>query len=643
MTADNPDRIIYLSNLSLTDAGERWFAALSERGLNNPLEGTPVPVDESLGRTTAAPVFAGKSSPYNHCSAMDGFAVRSQDTFNASEAEPLRLKPGEQARPLDTGDPLPEGFDAVIMIEDVDQLPDGDIEITSAATPWQHVRTVGEDIVATELILPENHRIRPVDLAAMLAGGLTEVMVRQRPRVGIIPTGSELVQPGEPLLRGNIIESNSRLLAGMINEWGADATRYGITADDLGEIKQALAGAADENHVVIVNAGSSAGSQDYTVHAIRELGRVLVHGVRVKPGKPVVLGIIGETPVLGIPGYPVSAALDMEFFVMPLIHMLQGRQPPARRKARVHSSRKIASGLGSEEFIRVKLGRVDGKLVAAPIGRGAGALMSLVQADGILRIPEESEGVRAGEQVDIELLKDLRDVENTIVALGSHDICLDILASELRHRYPGLTLSSARIGSLGGLMALKRGEAHMAGTHLFDEETGEYNVSYVQRYLPDADIRLINLSFREQGLMTAAGNPVNISGIEDLARPQVSFINRQKGAGTRVLLDFELKRKGIDAAAIKGYEREEYSHMSVAAAVLEGAADTGLGIMAAARALGLDFIPVTTERFDLAIPERFLATKNIMSLLEVIRSQDFKDRVLRLGGYDTSMTGKFVG
>ncbi len=641
LNADGPDRIVYLSNISLAEAVNRWLEALSQRGLSDPLGAVAIPVDDSLGRVTAEPVFAGESSPHNHCSAMDGYAVRFQETFNASEAEPVRLEIGSQAKPVDTGDPLPEGFDAVIMIEDVDQVAAG-IEITSPVTPWQHVRTVGEDIVATELILPENHLIRPVDLAAMLAGGLTQVRVRTRPRVMIIPTGSELVQPGTPLRRGDIIEFNSRLLASMASQWGCEPLRHGIVADELEEIKQALAAATGDHHLVIINAGSSAGSRDFTVHAIRELGEVLVHGVRIRPGKPVVLGIVDETPVLGIPGYPVSAALDMEFFARPLAYSLQGRQSAAAQKVSAHMPRKIASSLGSEEFVRVKLGRVDDKLVAAPIERGAGALMSMVRADGILRIPEASEGVRAGEQVEVELLKDLEDVENTIVALGSHDICLDILASELRHRFPGLSLSSARIGSLGGLMALKRGEAHIAGTHLLDEDTGEYNRSYVQRYLPEADINLVNLSFREQGLMVAPGNPLKIGGIEDLARANMSFINRQKGSGTRVLLDYHLKQRSLDAGVIEGYDREEYSHMAVAAAVLEGTADAGMGILAAAAALGLDFIPVATERFDLAIPGRFMDTVRIVSLLEVIRSPEFKDRVLALGGYDISMTGEIV-
>ena len=590
-------------------------------------------------QTCALPI---SSSPHNHCAAMDGFAVRFTDTVNASEAEPLRLSLASQALPLDTGDPMPEGFDTVIMIEDVDPVSREEIEITSPATPWQHVRTVGEDIVATELVLPENQLIRPVDLAAMLAGGVTGVKVRPRPVVSIIPTGSELVQPGSELHRGDIIEFNSRLLAGMAAEWGARAVRHEIVPDDFEELKRTIADAAQNSHIAVINAGSSAGREDFTMHAIRELGEVLVHGVRIRPGKPVVLGVVDRTPVLGIPGYPVSAVLDMELFTRPLVYRLLGRSEPARRKVSARMPRKIASGLGAEEFVRVKVGKVGDNLVATPVERGAGALMSLVRADGLLRIPEDSEGVKADQTVTIELLKELDDVKNTIIVLGSHDISLDILASELRKSYPSLTLASAHVGSLGGLMALKRGEAHLAGTHLLDEKTGDYNISYIQRYLGD-NVGLVNLVFRQQGLIIAAGNPKNIAGVEDLVRDDIIFINRQKGAGTRVLLDYKLKQSDIDAVDISGYEREEYTHMAVAAAVKDGAADAGLGILAAARALKLDFIAVATERYDLAIPDRHFDSDMIQALLSVIRTRGFQDRVMELGGYDTSQTGKLVG
>ncbi len=387
MNSGGPQRNVYLSNVSLEEALATWLEALTAGGPMAPGEAETVSVDESLGRVTAAPVFAALSSPHYHGAAMDGYAVRHQDTFGASEARPLRLKLGEEAVEIDTGDPLPPGYDAVIMIEYVDHVSPGEIEIISPATPWQHVRTIGEDIVATELILPENHLVRPPDLAAMLAGGLVTVPVHPQPRVAIIPTGSELVPPGSRPQRGEIIEFNSSLLAGMARQWGAVANACAPVPDDMDAIEQALTKSLAGNDVVIINAGSSAGREDFTAHVVNKRGTVLVHGVRIRPGKPLVLGIVDDTPVLGIPGFPVSAALDMELFARPVILALQGRHPEERRRVQVRVPRKIASPLGAEEFVRVRLGFMDDQLIAMPVERGAGALMSLVRADGYLRIP----------------------------------------------------------------------------------------------------------------------------------------------------------------------------------------------------------------------------------------------------------------
>jgi putative molybdopterin biosynthesis protein len=635
-----PERTIYLHNISLDEALSLWLDELDSRGLALPLDGETIPVEESIGRVTAEAVYARTSSPHNNCAAMDGYAVRFREAASASESEPIRLQLGSQALAIDTGEPIPEGYDAVIMVEDVDPVSEGEIEITAAVTPWQHIRTVGEDIVATELVLPENHVIRPVDIAAMLAGGLTEVSVRVRPTVTIIPTGSELVEPGTPLERGDIIEFNSRLLSQMADQWGASTQRRGIIPDDPDRLKETVAEAVTQSRLVVINAGSSAGREDFTVGVMRELGEVLAHGVRIKPGKPVALGVVADTPVLGIPGYPVSAALDMELFARPLIFRLQGRVEPERTVVSATVPRKIASGLGAEEFVRVKLGDVGGRLVATPVERGAGALMSLVRADGILRIPEDSEGIRQGRSARVELLNEPQTVRGTIIAVGSHDISLDILGSELRRNHPALSLAAARVGSLGGLMALRRGEAHLAGTHLLDPETGRYNTSYVQRYLDSEDVHLINLVYREQGIIVPPGNPLGIRGVADLAREDVVFINRQQGAGTRVLLDYELGKAKVDAADISGYEREEFSHMTVAAAVKDGAADAGMGILAAARALELDFIPVALERFDLAIPGRYMESDHIQALLSVMRQEGFRAKVENLGGYDASHAGE---
>lgn len=635
-------RNVYLDDLPWEEALERYLDYLDGIGALNPGKPELITVEEALGRITAAPVYAVISSPHYHASAMDGLAVRSSDTYGASETTPLQLKAGEKAIPVDTGDPLPAGCDAVIMIEDVHYVKPDLVEIIQAAPPWQHVRVVGEDIVATEMIISSNHPVRPVDVGAMLAGGVDRIYVYPRPRVAVLPTDTELVQPGSNLRPGDIIEYNSRMLGAMVEKWGGIPLRREITVDNFESIKAELAKAADEADIILINAGSSAGSEDFTVDAIRSLGTVLVHGVATKPGKPVILGEINGRPAIGVPGYPVSAYIDLDLFVKPVIFKKLGTVPPQVERIEASVSRKMVSTIGVEEFVRVKLGQVGDKVVATPISRGAGILMSLVQADGMIRIPRNSEGYNAGETAPVELFKTAREIRETSVIIGSHDLALDVLANFLRRKFPEATLSSAHVGSLGGLTALRRGEAHCAGVHLLDEETGDYNVSYMKRILPGRNMVLLNLVYREQGLILAEGNPKGICALGDLTREGVSYVNRQRGAGTRILLDYLLREQEIDAEQIKGYEHEEYTHMAVAVAVKAGAADAGLGIQAAARALGLDFVGIVEERYDLCIPEEYWDTPYIRRLLEVMNMPEFREEVKRLGGYDLRDCGKIM-
>ncbi len=638
-----PKRRIYIEPTPLDDALRIWRERLEKEGIRVPLPAEVVPVDDAIGRVTAYPVAARLSSPFYHSAAMDGVAVRFADTLGASERNPVRLKAGEQAFYVNTGNPMPDGTDSVIMVEEIDEIADDEIEIISPATPWQHVRLVGEDIVATELIVPENQYLRPVDISALLAGGVTRVRVRRRPKVVLIPTGDELVQPGVEMKLGDIIEYNSRMLAGMALEWGADPERWGIVPDNIDLLKKYIRDAAEHADLVVVNAGSSAGSEDFTYHAIKELGEVVLHGINTKPGKPAILGLANGKPVIGVPGYPVSAWLVFRLFAKDLVHAWQGREAARPEVLTVKLSRQLASALGQEEFVRLKLGKVGENVIATPVSRGAGALMSLVRADGIVRIPAASEGLAAGSLVDAELLRPKDAIEKTIVCIGSHDSTLDLLGSFLKRRHPELGLSSAHVGSMGGLMALKKGEAHLAGAHLLDEETGDYNITFLKKYIPEVRPVLVNLVFREQGLLVPKGNPKGLKGFEDLAREDVVFVNRQAGAGTRMLTDMHLRRLGIDPAHVKGYGHEEYTHMGVASAVLSGAADTGLAVLSAANALGLDFIPVAQERYDLVIPREHYGSPLIKALLETIREdRELKDAVLAMGGYDVSQMGRVI-
>ena len=632
-------RRYYLQDVPLDIAKTRYRGALSDAGSLRHTETETVPIQDALGRITAAPVWAARSAPHYDSAAMDGVAVRSLDTVGATETSPRKLTLPDQARWVDTGEPVPEGFDAVIMVEVVHEIDETTIQISSPVPPYNHVRPIGEDIVASELLLPENHKLRPADLGACAAAGLTEVDVRRRPTVAIIPTGTELVEIDADPGPGDIVEFNSLVLGGMLREWGAEPFRYSPVSDDPDMLRRAISTAVEQCDIVLVNAGSSAGAEDYTAGLVEELGALVVHGVAIRPGHPIVLGVVHDKAVIGIPGYPVSAAIACELFVQPLVEVMLGRGVSPRPTTKAVVTRRVQSPMGEDEFLRVRLGQVGDRLVATPVQRGAGVISSLVRADGLTLIPRSVEGLEAGSEVDVQLLRPIEEVRRTIVAIGSHDMVLDLIASRLSRTAGGAGLASANVGSMGGLLAIRRGEAHVAGTHLMDEESGEYNVSFIKRYIPDRTVALVHLAARTQGLMVRGANRFDISSLADLTRPDIRFVNRQRGSGTRVLLDYELRRAGIDAGEVRGYSREEYTHLAVAAAVSGDKADAGLGILPAARAMDLDFIPMFSEEYDLVIPFESYESDLLAPMLELIRSPAFKREVEALGGYDTSKMG----
>jgi putative molybdopterin biosynthesis protein len=580
---------------------------------------------------------------------MDGICVRAEDTFGATEFSPKRLEPidgGSEPQGrfafVDTGNALPSWANAVIMIERVRQSEDKTLEIFEAVAPWNNVRLVGEDVVATEMLLPRLHRLRPYDLGALLAAGHTTVEVRRKPKVAIIATGDEIVDPGEEAAPGQIIDFNSTVLAGLIEEAGGEAVKMPRVGDNPERLGEALRRALENHHIAAIIAGSSAGEHDFTAEVIGREGELLVHGIDVMPGKPAVLGIVGGKPVVGIPGYPVSAIVIAREVLVALIERLLGVGPQHRTTVDAVVPKKIPSHLGLEEFLRVTVGRVGEKLIAVPLGRGAGVITTMVRADGFLRIPSLVEGVNAGERVQVELLRSPTEIENTILCTGSHDLAISVLEDQLKRRYPELKIAATNVGSLGGLLSMKREETHIAGTHLLDPESGVYNIPDIQRALPGLPVVLAHLARREQGLLVRRGNPKNILNLTDLAREGITFRNRQAGSGTRVLLDFELKRLGIPPDTIRGYEQEEFTHMAVGVAIASGLADVGLGVRAAASALGLDFIPVATEQYDLLFSRAFFESDKGERLLEIIRSKAFREAVESLGGYDTAAAGEIL-
>ncbi|MCL2234987.1 MAG: molybdopterin biosynthesis protein [Defluviitaleaceae bacterium] len=622
-----PKRNLYLTNTPIDEALGSFWMHFNEK----PVHSTEtIHVAESLGRTTAEAVFARNNSPLYDCAAMDGIAVVSGKTASASENNPLTLT-GDEFLVVDTGDPVQPPFDAVIMAEELEETAEGMI-IRQSAAPWQHLRPIGEDIVQGEMVLPSLHKIRPMDIGVLLSGGITQVLVKSQPSVAIIPTGTELVEAHQTPKIGDIIESNSYMLGALVAQDGGKPARFGIVADDYNTIKESLLQAAENHDIILICSGTSAGREDFAVHVLNEIGQVIVHGVAMKPGKPVILAIVAGKPVIGVPGYPVSAFIAYENFVKPI---LLGEKPSSG-VIQATLTRRLVSSFKHQEYVRVKVGRIGEKLVATPLARGAGAAMSLVRADGFCVIPRDYEGLDAGAVVEVVLCREIADLERTVVAIGSHDMMLDIMSDMLS----GANLSSSHVGSMGGLMALKNGEAHIAPIHQLDEATGEYNIPIIKKLFGGRKMALIKGVGRVQGVMTAVGNPLNIQGLADLTKHR--FINRQRGAGTRILLDYKLAQEGVDPESISGYDREAATHMAVAAAIAGGSADCGLGIQAAANAMGLDFIPIDTEEYDFAIPQEFLTLDHIQIFINTLKSPDLHGKLAELGGYDTSRCGEVI-
>lgn len=635
-------RNIYLQTVPIEQAIEEIKSRIDRTAL----AGTEiVPTHEAAGRITAQAVYAKCSSPTYHSAAMDGIAVRAESTFAAREGSPVSLKAGQDYQPVNTGEPMPGFADAVIMIEHVHQADQQTVHIEAPAHPWQHVRRIGEDIVATELILPQNRVLNAYDIGALLSGGIFELNVRQKLRVRIIPTGDEVLdfttrpspQPGE------VIESNSQVMGLMLGSWGCEVTRVPPVADNEQELTQALRDALDAgSHMVIIGAGSSAGTKDYTRKAMENLGEVLIHGLAAMPGKPSLFGLSGNTLLVGAPGYPVSSVICCEQVLRPLIFWLGHIRPPSRPTVQVSLTRSVPSKLGQDEFLRLSIGRVGEHWVATPLPRGAGLITSLTKAQGMAKIPRSSEGHPADKPLTAECLVSRDELEQTLVCVGSHDNILDLLANELMDQEKPITLASTHVGSVGGLQALKRGTAHLGGSHLFDPDSQDYNFPFLDKYLPGVEVQAVNVAIRHQGLIVPKGNPKKISTIKDLADSQLMFINRQRGAGTRILFDDHLRQAGISSDQITGYDQEEFTHMAVAVNVLSQTADCGMGIYAAAKALDLDFVPLARERYDLIIPAAHMQDPKVQTVLALLRDGDFQNKIEDLGGYETQLSGRIM-
>lgn len=629
----------YLTNVPLDEARGEYLARLQENGFAGQTE--MVSVQNAFGRITARAVYAAICAPHYAASAMVGIAVHAKDTFGATETTPVRLTP-QQYMVVDTGDPVPEDCDAVIMVEDIVRGEDESVTIYAAAAPWQHIRQIGEDICAGEMILASYMEVTPAAIGAMIAGGVLEIEVIKKPVIGIIPTGDEIVAPCADPKPGDILEFNSSIFSAMVQEWGAEAKTYPIVPDRFDAIREMVARAADECDIVLLNAGSSAGREDYSVSVIRELGDVVYHGIAIKPGKPAILGLRGAVPILGVPGYPVSGIIVIEELLKPLVAEWFHSNTAPVQLATATLTRPVVSGLKYQEFVRVRMGEVGGKLTASPLSRGAGVVSSFMKADGILEVPQGTEGYEAGEEVQVRLLSTPEKLQNTLVVIGSHDPLLDEVADMMHRADPTVFMSSSHVGSMGGIMAIRRGEAHAGGCHLLDTETGVYNLSFLKKYFPNGGIRLVRCVGRQQGLMLAKGNPLDIKEFADIAKNGVRYVNRQKGSGTRVLMDYLCEQYAVNVSDIYGYEREELTHTSVAAQIANGSADAGMGIYSAAQLYDLDFLPICIEEYDLIIPDHAWETPVVQQLIATLKSPAFREKMLAMGGYTVDHPGEII-
>lgn len=626
----------YLSNAPLDRAVADYLDKLRKNGLAP--QGETIPVTDANGRVTYEAVYANNCAPHYNACAMDGIALVAKDTFGASETTPVYLHKNQFVN-VDTGDPLPDGCDAVVMMEDV-IASDSGVELRVAAVPWQHVRQIGEDISANDMILPSYTKITPAAMGAMLATGVMKIRVVKKPVVGIIPTGDEIVPPTDNPAEGEIIEFNSTIFSALLQNWGAQPKVYPIVKDNQQMIEQALQTALEECDAVLLNAGSSAGSEDYSTQAIEAVGAVLVHGLSIRPGKPTILGLQNEKPILGVPGYPVSGIIVLEQVFKPVVDVLTGRSPRMDQIIEAVCARRMTSSLKYREFVRTRVGYVDGRMIAVPLNRGAGVVSSFVKADGIIDVPQNSEGYEAGAAVKVRLLRDVDQIKNTVVVTGSHDPLIDEVAELLSRKHKGSRVASSHVGSMGGIMAIKRKEAHLGGIHMLDESTGAYNVPYIKKYLNADEIVLVECVQRVQGLLVKKGNPKGIREFSDIAEEGISYVNRQKGSGTRILCDYLAKSTGIDSAAVNGYDREEYTHTGVAAIVSAGSADVGLGIYSAAKLYNLDFIPICEEQYDLLALKQAMELPHVMRFIDILKSAAFKQRMAALGGYTTHHPGE---
>jgi len=627
----------YLDNYDLTEALALYLADIKEQ---ISLKTEWVATKDALGLISAKAIYAKVSAPNYNASAMDGIAINSTMSALASESNPIVIDRG-QYEYVNTGDVISDDWDAVVMIEDVIVGEDDHVMITKAVGYFENIRPIGEDITQMQMIIPSYHKIRAVDLGPLIASKNEKIEVFKKLKTAILPTGSEIVDVSTEVLEdGMIIDSNSSMISGLAEELNLDSQVLAVCPDDYEQLKGVIAQATRENDLLLINAGSSAGTEDYTVKIIEELGKVSVHGIAIKPGKPAILGVINQAIVVGLPGYPVSTYIVFEQVVKPVINQLF-HQKIEQEVVCASLTKTVYSSLKHLEFVRVKVGYLDGKFVCTPLARGAGISMSLAEADGMICIPKQSEGYQKNERVDVRLFKPISFLKNQITSIGSHDLILDVLNDVFNQWDYPYTLSSSHVGSYSGLLALKNKETLIAPIHLLSED-GTYNIDIVQMLFKGERIALIKGVKRKQVLAYAKDNPLEIGSIEDIVRKKLKYVNRQSGSGTAVLFDYLLKENNLDRRDVIGYDFIMPTHFNVGAAIKNKTADCGLLIKSIAEVMELGYFEVMAEDYDFVLYEKDLEQPKIKNLIEILQADFFKEKLHEFNCYETADSGKIV-
>ena len=610
----------------------------------SPLAAETVPLSRALGRVLAADVVAAVDAPPFDRSNVDGFAVRAADTLGASDAAPkvlqlnaeviacgdqpaLQVAPGT-ATAIATGGVIPRGADAVVMIEHTD-MTEGHvpgIEVRRAAPPGQFVSYAGSDIARGETLLRRGASVGSREIGMLAACGLGDVAVVRRPKVAVLSTGDELVAPGEPLKPAGVYDSNGAVVAAAVAEAGGEPLSLGAFPDDAAALEKAVRAALAQADMVVLSGGTSKGAGDLSHMVMSRVGKpgILVHGVALKPGKPLCLAVAEGKPIVVLPGFPTSAIFTFHTFVAPIIRARAGLPPQAARTVTATVPLRVASELGRKEFLLVSLVESSKGTVAFPTGKGSGAVTSFSQADGFIEIDALASSLDAGSEAQVTLIGSSARAPELVI-MGSHDVALDVVVGALAER--GFAARVLAVGSLGGVAAASRGECDIAPVHLIDPAGGKYNV-----HLAQPGLVLVPGWRRMQGIVFRPGDArfEGKSAAEALkaalADKSALMVNRNAGSGTRVLID-----KLLEGARPAGYANQPKSHNAVAAAIAQSRADWGLAIEPVAKLYGLGFLPVAPEHYDFLLVESRRERPAVQAFLATLREEATRNRIRALG------------